>query len=384
MLDLCARGHPYYSQRWAEAKIDVRDIRTLADLERLPLTHKSELMAAPERFRLSLPELPLQERALWEIIYTTGSTADPTPIYNTTHDYNAYLFQSRRVADISDIRETDVIANLFPLTPCPDGRVRPLGEQRLCGRRGDIRGAAGRKLRTVRRPPLGGRGRADGRDAPGDGAVGRAELRAPLAAARHRASRRFQERPHVRDHRRSVVAGDARGPAPMPARAWRGRHDRIRPLRLDRAWRLRAMPRGWRLAQPDAGASVSRDRRPGDRAAAAGRRTRRTGRHASRPARHGADPLRRRRRGVDRPASLPGLRPHQRAHRRSCRAHQGPGEGQRHADQSRRPARYAPVDPGHRRIPGGGAAREQVPIHCRWTNWWCAWPAPTRPRSPIW
>ena len=121
MLDLCARGHPYYRQQWAEAKIDVRDIHTVADLERLPLTHKSELMADPERFRLSLPDLPLQGRALWEIIYTTGSTADPTPVYNTTHDYNAYLFQSRRVADISDIRETDVIANLFPLTPAPMG-----------------------------------------------------------------------------------------------------------------------------------------------------------------------------------------------------------------------------------------------------------------------
>jgi phenylacetate-coenzyme A ligase PaaK-like adenylate-forming protein len=58
---------------------------------------------------------------LWEIIYTTGSTADPTPVYNTTHDYNAYLFQSQRVAGISDIRETDVIANLFPLTPAPMG-----------------------------------------------------------------------------------------------------------------------------------------------------------------------------------------------------------------------------------------------------------------------
>jgi phenylacetate-CoA ligase len=60
MLDLCARGHPYYRQRWAEAHIDVRDIHTLADLDRLPLTPKSELMADPERFRLALPELPLQ------------------------------------------------------------------------------------------------------------------------------------------------------------------------------------------------------------------------------------------------------------------------------------------------------------------------------------
>jgi phenylacetate-CoA ligase len=121
MLALCARSHPYYRRVWAEAKIDIRDIATVDDLERLPLTPKAELMAAPEAFRLDAADLPLHERALWEIIYTTGSTADPTPIFNTTHDYNAYLFQSQRVAAISGIRETDVIANLFPLTPAPMG-----------------------------------------------------------------------------------------------------------------------------------------------------------------------------------------------------------------------------------------------------------------------
>jgi len=121
MLELCLRGHPHYRRVWADANINVGQIKTIADLERLPLTHKSDLMAAPDRFRLNLPELPVHERTLWEIIYTTGSTADPTPVYNTTHDYNAYLFQSQRVAAISDIRETDVIANLFPLTPAPMG-----------------------------------------------------------------------------------------------------------------------------------------------------------------------------------------------------------------------------------------------------------------------
>src|SRR3954464_5111709 len=121
MLALCARGHDYYRRRWAEAGVDVQTIRGVDDLERLPLTSKQELMADAEAFRLRVPELPLHERALWEGIYTTGSTAEPTPVYNTTYDYHAYLFQSRRVAEISDIRETDVIANLFPLTPAPMG-----------------------------------------------------------------------------------------------------------------------------------------------------------------------------------------------------------------------------------------------------------------------
>ena len=119
MLALCARGHAHYRRRWAG--IDLASIRGVADLEHLPLTHKHDLMADPGSFRLQLPELPLHERVLWEVIYTTGSTAEPTPVYNTTHDYHAYLFQSRRVAEISGIDEGDIIANLFPLTPAPMG-----------------------------------------------------------------------------------------------------------------------------------------------------------------------------------------------------------------------------------------------------------------------
>ena len=121
MLSLCAQGHPFYRRRWTQGNVDVGAVRHVRDLERLPLTAKHDLMADPEAFRLQLPGLPLHERALWEVIYTTGSTGDPTPVYNTTHDYHAYLFQARRVAEISGIRETDVIANLFPLTQAPMG-----------------------------------------------------------------------------------------------------------------------------------------------------------------------------------------------------------------------------------------------------------------------
>ena len=121
MLALCARGHAYYRRRWAERALDIAAIRGVEDLEQLPLTAKHDLMADPQAFRLSVPDLPLHERVLWEVIYTAGSTAEPTPVYNTTHDYHAYLFQSRRVAEISGILETDVIANLFPLTQAPMG-----------------------------------------------------------------------------------------------------------------------------------------------------------------------------------------------------------------------------------------------------------------------
>ena len=121
MLELCARGHPYYRDQWALHNIDPSSIRTVQDLERVPLTPKQAMMEQPERFRLQVPELPLHERVLWEVIYTTGTSAEPTPVYNTTHDYHAYLFQASRVAEISGIRSSDIIANLFPLTAAPMG-----------------------------------------------------------------------------------------------------------------------------------------------------------------------------------------------------------------------------------------------------------------------
>lgn len=121
MLRLCMRGHAYYQRRWAEGGVAVEEIRGVGDLLRLPLTSKRELMDAPESFRLRCSDLPLHERALWEVIYTTGSTGDPTPLYVTTHDYHTYLFQSRRAAEIVGITNRDILANLFPLTPAAMG-----------------------------------------------------------------------------------------------------------------------------------------------------------------------------------------------------------------------------------------------------------------------
>jgi phenylacetate-coenzyme A ligase PaaK-like adenylate-forming protein len=120
-IALCAQGSAYYRRHWASAGIDAGGIRSLADLELLPLTPKSALMAEPETFRLHCPDLPLHERALWEVNYTTGSTGDPTPLYVTTHDYQAYLFQAGRVAEISGVTDRDILANLFPLTAAPMG-----------------------------------------------------------------------------------------------------------------------------------------------------------------------------------------------------------------------------------------------------------------------
>src|ERR1051326_547561 len=74
-LQLCQRGHPFYRHRWRAAGIAASTIRTLDDLARLPLTLKQDFMSDPEAFRVQLPDLSLHERAIWEVMYTTGTTS---------------------------------------------------------------------------------------------------------------------------------------------------------------------------------------------------------------------------------------------------------------------------------------------------------------------
>ncbi len=118
---LCAEGSAFYKKLWQIKGVDPRSIRSLDDLDRLPLTSKNDFIGDPEAFRLQCPDLPLQERALWEVNYTTGTSGNPSPVYMTTHDYLSNMLVARRISEIVGIRDTDVFANLFPVTPAPMG-----------------------------------------------------------------------------------------------------------------------------------------------------------------------------------------------------------------------------------------------------------------------
>ena len=66
--------------------------------------------------------LQLEVQVLWKVIYTTGTTSGkPAPIYVPAFDNFAYIFACARRQELVDIRTTDVLANLFPLTSFPMG-----------------------------------------------------------------------------------------------------------------------------------------------------------------------------------------------------------------------------------------------------------------------
>lgn len=134
-MDRVFARHAYYRARFGELGLKRRDFSSLADLARLPLTTKAQYVAAPGDFvldpadgddlpdALAAPEM----RAVWDTMYTTGSTGKPVPFVSTSHDFFRIMELQRNMLSLRGIDARDVIANLFPLTRAPHGAwIRPL------------------------------------------------------------------------------------------------------------------------------------------------------------------------------------------------------------------------------------------------------------------
>jgi phenylacetate-CoA ligase len=125
-LQAVSAAHPFYRRRFAELNIRTDDIATLDALAALPVTHKRDYIADPESFRLRPVDLPAdfaaEERVLWDVAYTTGTTSGtPSPFYNTTHDAYAIWDQARRCNAAEGLVASDRVANLYPLAGFPTG-----------------------------------------------------------------------------------------------------------------------------------------------------------------------------------------------------------------------------------------------------------------------
>jgi phenylacetate-CoA ligase len=130
-VDLCVTAHPFYRRRFRELGIGTGDIRTLDDLQKLPLVDKSDYMACPEDFRLrpaDAPDLTFEESTLWNVAYTTGTTSGmPSPFFNTAHDQYHIMLQALHCSEAEGIGRGDLIANLIPLPPMPMGAFLCVG-----------------------------------------------------------------------------------------------------------------------------------------------------------------------------------------------------------------------------------------------------------------
>src|SRR5262245_5099612 len=125
-LAAVAAAHPFYRARFRELGLAPGDVRSLDDLAALPLTRKEDYTSDPEAFRLRPDDLPpdfsQEERVLWDVAYTTGTTSGrPSPFYNTTHDAYAIWDQARRCNEAEGLIGSDRVASLYPLAGFPTG-----------------------------------------------------------------------------------------------------------------------------------------------------------------------------------------------------------------------------------------------------------------------
>ena len=122
MVQLCYDHHPFYAKLMRREGLRPDDIRSCDDLVRLPPSSKTDYLADPDAFRLTPGALPGHEGTLWKIVYTTGTTSGrPAPIFVTAHDHFAYQYLFKDRQDLIGLKDTDRIANLFPMTAFPMG-----------------------------------------------------------------------------------------------------------------------------------------------------------------------------------------------------------------------------------------------------------------------
>ena len=122
MVALCYEHHPFYSKLMRAEGLRPEHIRNRTDLELLPPISKKEFLADPDSFRMRADGFPGHEGILSKVIYTTGTTTGrPAPIYVTMHDHFAYMFAFQDRSELIGLRDSDRIANLFPITGFPMG-----------------------------------------------------------------------------------------------------------------------------------------------------------------------------------------------------------------------------------------------------------------------
>ena len=122
MAPLWAQAHPYASRVMDEYGLTPDDFRTVDDIPKLPPMNKQDYIRDPESFRLDPARatgLSLEERTIADIIYTAGSTGEPTPFYDTVHDRFARIDLLERGARIAGVGPDDTVMNLFPLSAVP-------------------------------------------------------------------------------------------------------------------------------------------------------------------------------------------------------------------------------------------------------------------------
>lgn len=118
-LELAARFSIYYRKLFRRERVEVDKVRSLEDLERIPVTPMEAYLRDPLAFLLTV-DPPGELDATYDITYTSGtSTGRPAPFFNTAYDMYHITLAMRRTAEICWMTPRDTVLNLFPYGDLP-------------------------------------------------------------------------------------------------------------------------------------------------------------------------------------------------------------------------------------------------------------------------
>ena len=136
----------HYRALFHQEGLVAESFRTLEDLQRLPFTTKSDLLSTPsqpERFKdfILVPDPKVLARRPTTVMrallhgrkqvkrdfesefrpifatFTTGRSAEPTPIFYSQHDLTRLATTGRRLVEVCTARPEDRMANMLPFAP---------------------------------------------------------------------------------------------------------------------------------------------------------------------------------------------------------------------------------------------------------------------------
>lgn len=102
-LDYVYQHSPFYQKRFAEAGISISDIRTLEDLQKLPVTTKADLQQFNDDF-LCVPQSKVIDYAT-----TSGTLGDPVTFGMTDNDLERLAYNEAISFDCAGIEEGDIV-----------------------------------------------------------------------------------------------------------------------------------------------------------------------------------------------------------------------------------------------------------------------------------
>ncbi len=112
---------PFYKKLFKEKNIDVSKIKSTDDLEKIPLTTKSDMLPMKENRRKPyefVSQFREEDYRIFQTLYTGGNTAEAVPIVYSVYDNDSLKETGGRLGDIFHLdRENDIIINAFPYKP---------------------------------------------------------------------------------------------------------------------------------------------------------------------------------------------------------------------------------------------------------------------------